>query len=81
MRLSTCINKGFEDGSGGPFGFPEVFRVPLNAQQEGIVRLLQSFNDAVERSAADNQARSWFTDGLVVHAVDFDPVIAFCNLG
>lgn len=49
----------------------ELLRMPLNAYQEGVIRLFHCLDNTVGSTPAYVQTGGGVPDGLVVKAVDF----------
>ena len=49
---------------------PQIFRMPLDPQKEGIVRLFNCLDQISGRMTACHQSRSKFTACLVMHTID-----------
>src|SRR5690606_28187335 len=71
-KLDGCYDQRPEQPALAAYQQQEL-RVPLHAEQEGVVRVLDRMDDAVEVPAADLQLLAELVDGLVMQAVDLCP--------
>ena len=67
--LARGRHEGFEQRS-KLAGSPEIFRMPLDAEAEPRLGLLDRFDDAVGRGGRGNESRPKSSYGLVVPTVD-----------
>lgn len=77
------IYKRLKQPGGGFVVLPQIFRMPLDADQERIIWFFHTLNQTAGGMGGGDKTWSQLTDSLVMHTVDFQSILSgyFCQKG